>query len=145
MDPKWIQLRLWKKVSRTKIAASLDFLFKHGFLEKRADGSVMPPDRQLDCQGHVYRLALRRFYGQMYDLAARSIDAVPGDRRNLNSYTLAATPEKYEEVKKILEQAYRQIEQVAKEGPAGDEVYHVALAVFPFTQKNKLDGDGSSQ
>ncbi len=142
-DPEWIQLRLWKKIGRSKIAASLEFLFAHGFLEKRPDGSVSPPDRQLDCQGQVYRLALKRFYGQMYDLAAKSIDSVPADRRNLQSFTLAIGRDRFEQIKLIIEQTYKQVEQIAKESPPGDDVYHVSLALFPFTH-GKPDGDGET-
>lgn len=144
-DPEWIQSRLWKKVGRAKIATALEFLFANGFLEKREDGSVVPPNRQLDCQGHVYRLALRKFYGQIYELAAKSIDSVPGTRRNLQSYTLAVDAKTYQQVHEIIENAYKQIERIAKDAPVGDEVYHVALAVFPFTQTKPDGSEGSSQ
>lgn len=134
-DPEAIQARLRVPVPLGEIRAALDFLFKNGFIEALPDGRVRPPEKALDCKGSVYRVALAKFHREIFDLAMKSIENVPGTERNIQGHMFALKSGNYPKAVEIVEDAIRRIRELGETEREGDSVYHLEIALFPVTRR----------
>lgn len=134
-DARWIRRRLRFKAPLAEIQASLDFLFRAGFLRRLEDGSVARPEGRLECSGGIYRIALGEFHRQTLDLAARSIDDVPRAERQLIGHTFRLDENGYRKAVDVLQRALDEIRSLAPQSGDESEVHHLELALFPLTQK----------
>lgn len=133
-DPEWIQERLRHRVDLKEIRQALDFLKSNGYLEVKADGTAIPPEKTLDCQGGVYRIALSQFHREMLNQAARSIDLVPREQRNLMGHAMVLDQGTYEQAAEIIHQAIEKIRALQPKSLDGEAVYYTEFALFPLTQ-----------
>lgn len=136
-DPEEIQGRLVVPIPLSEIKSALDFLFRNGFLEKAPDGTVHPPDRPLECQGSVYRVALAKFHRDIFDLASKAIENCPGTERNIQGHVFALKAENYSKASEIVEDAIRRIRELGESEREGDNVYHLEIALFPLTRRRE--------
>lgn len=131
-DAAWIQERLRFQVSQKEIQEALDFLFENKYLEKLPDGSVRPPEADLDCSFGVYRVALAEFHREIMRLASESIEKVPSEERKIMGHTFSFDTEDLEKAKNIVEDALKQIRELEKKNRKGNSVYHFEMALFPL-------------
>lgn len=136
-DAIWIQERLRFTVTLKEVKEALSFLLEKGFLERGTDKRIRPPEKELDCRGGIYRLALGKFHKEALDLAAKSIDKVPSVERHLAFHTCALSPSSFAKAKEIAEEAIQKIRALGQNEASGDAVYHMEVALFPLTQKIK--------
>lgn len=134
-DPRWIQSRLREKVPLKEIKEAVEFLISNGFLVVGADGSVRPPEKDIDCLGGVYRVALAQFHKEMFGLASRSIENTPSAERSIFGHTFAVDAGNFEKARAILAEALEKIRALGPGNPGPDSVYHAELAFFPLTKK----------
>lgn len=131
-DAHWIQKHLRQSIPLEDINRCLTFLESHGFIQRQ---KPHVPDKNLDCMGGVFTMALASFHKQMLQQTANAIDAVPRDERLILGHTFAFPKAKADEVKKILTEALKKIEELP--ATESDTVYHVTLAAIPLTKKVK--------
>ncbi|MCM2276450.1 MAG: TIGR02147 family protein [Oligoflexia bacterium] len=136
-DAAWIRERLKGRVSLKEIKEALEFLVQNGYLELRADGSVTPPDKNLDCLGGVYRVALAEFHREMFQLASDSIESTPSAERSIQGHTFALDEKGFDRAREILNEALSKIRALEEEGSGTDTVYHAELALFPLTTSDR--------
>lgn len=117
-----------------EIREALEFLLTNGYLERKADGGVHTPEKRIDCLGGVYRIALTQFHREMFELAGRSIEAVPGDRRSILGHGIAVDRENFDRARQILDEAFERIRALQPEPSRTEDVYFMHLALFPLTQ-----------
>ncbi len=141
LDARWIQSRLGGEISVREIERALKFLLEYHYIETRADGSVRPPERPIECKGEVFRLALSKYHRELLKLGMSSLDDVPSDQRQLLGFTLAVDQNYFGKVSNILKKAYDDIMALAQEPKSSDRVVHVEMALFPVTKaKKKQEG-----
>lgn len=138
-EPKRIQKQLRNKVSLKEVEEALHFLLENGYLEKRADGSVKPADKEILCLGGVYSLALTQFHREMLELATQSFDNSTVEERDITGYTLAIPQERLGDLKKMCFEFLRQVATLEDKTQKPDSVYHVTVAAIPLTQKSKKE------
>lgn len=133
-EPQWIQARLRYKVPLKDIEQALDFLKANGYLDVRPDGTASAPDKDINCVGGVFRVAIVGFHQEMLSLASRALESVPVTERSVTSHTMTIRAEDYDEVKRVLDEALTRVAEIGKQRKAGDVVYQVSLATFPLTK-----------
>ncbi len=140
--PDWIQRRLRFAVPLKEVTTALDFLLQNGYILKAADGSVTLPEKDLNCSGGIYRVALAKFHNEIFSLAGQSIENTPSEERNIQGYTCKLDAEKFMQAKEIVNEALRKIQELGeaktsdrKGSEETDAIYHLELALFPLTQK----------
>lgn len=135
-DPSWIQERLKFKISIHEIERSIQFLVEAGYLKKKEDGRIESTKETLDCLRLVQGAALVQSHKQMFGLATESIDNTPEQDRNIEGFTFATSPKRFEEAKKILVAALDRIEALEAEDAEAENsaVYQVEIAFFPLTK-----------
>ncbi len=136
-EPEWIQERLRFQVPLKEIKDTLDFLFENKYLEKSADGSVKPPEKNMDCSWGVYRVALAEFHREIMRLAAESIEKVPSEERNIMGHTFSLDSADFKKAKAIADNAVKEIQALEKKGTRGESVYHFEVALFPLSGQKR--------
>lgn len=136
-DAKWIRARLRVKLTLQEIEQALSFLKDHGYLTPGPGGRLRPAARDVDCLGGVYRIALGQFHSEMLSLATQSIENTPSAERMLLGRTFAVSSGQFDQLKEILDEAFKKIILLEESRKVADSVYHVELAAFPLTQGAK--------
>ena len=134
-DPQWIQSQLNYKISLKDAKEALAFLIQNKYIKIGLNESVQPPEKNLDCIGGVYRIALTQFHQEMFSLASQSIEATPSDQRNILGHTFALDAKNFEKASTLIENTLKQLQELSKDSQ-GDTVYHAQLAVFPLTSSS---------
>lgn len=137
LDAEWIQQRLEHKVSVAEVISALDFLFDQGFMQLSSDGSVSFKKKQVDCMGGVYRLALARFHSEMLGMAAKSIAVTERERRHILGHTFAIPEDRFGDLREILEDTLKRIQELGSRSVKPESVFHVALCAYPLTHKKE--------
>lgn len=138
LDPKWIQERLIQHVPLNEIKEAVDFLLEHGLLVKDPNGTVSIPEKNIECHGDVFRMALGNFHREMLTLAKSAIGNVEFSKRSVTGHTLAIDQKDYEKVKGILDEALMKLSKL-EASKDSNAVYHVTLAAFPLSSA-PMDG-----
>lgn len=134
-NAKWIQTKLKRHVSTTEIQKAMDFLTEHGFVSvNKSKASV--PNKNLNCEGGIFQLALADYHREMLMLASESIDKTEKDLRSLTGYTFAVDKENVEAVKKILAEAQSKIVELEQKQKKANAVYHVEMSFFPLSEES---------
>ncbi len=141
LDPEWIQDQLNYSVPLKEIKDAIEFLKLHKYLEVNQAGEVIPPEKDLNCSGPVYRMALAKFHREIFDLAILSIDKVNSADRNIQGHTLAVSQASFEKTQKILNEAIEKIREIGRKEKDGERIYHLEVALFPFTRQTKNNGE----
>ena len=128
-----IQSRLRTHVDLREVNEAVKFLLENGYLELGEDGSVHPPEKTLDCQGGVFRVALSQFHREMFQLASRAIENTPNTERNLLGHALALDQEHFEQANVILQEAFEKIRALAPDASKTQSVYYAQFSLFPLT------------
>lgn len=134
-DPAWIQSRLKGKVPLKEIEQALSFLIEKGYIEVKPNGLAHLREKDIRCEGDVFRIALFQFHREMLGLAIESLAATPSERRTVTGHTVAIAASQYAQVKTILDEALSKVAQLENSKDQSDSVYHIALAAFPLTRE----------
>lgn len=129
-EAQWVQSRLREHVPLENVTKALAFLKEHGFI-----GDTPGPQKNLECAGGVYRVALRNFHKEMLNQVHTAIENVPADHRQILGHTLAIPAEHLDQVSTILQEALTKIENLGEQSTPPDTVYHITLAAVPLTRK----------
>jgi len=135
LDPKWIQSKLRAPVDIADIKRALTFLTENGFITQLPDGSITPPDKNLDCTGGVYKVALTQYHNEMLELASAAIQNTPSAERTLLGHTLHIPEKSFDQAREILNEAVEKLK--ALETATCDSIYHAEFALFPLTRRSK--------
>lgn len=137
LNAEWIQENLVYPLSIKEIEKTISFLTKHKFIEVDANGKATLSDKNVYCEGGVYRMALGQFYRQIYSLASQSIEVTPREDRCILGDTVAIPQESFHEFKKILEDCLKKIVKLENTKSETDAVYHIGFMGFPLARKRK--------
>lgn len=149
-DARWVARRLRPRVRSIQAQRALELLERLGMLTRGADGRTRATDRTVSTGPELQALqslAVRNYHRAHLDLAARSLDEVPRESRNVTSVTLVLDKEGYaaavEEIgrlrRKLLEISDNpaRVQREAGEGAGSRgarEVYSAVVALYPVTQ-----------
>ena len=143
-DASWIQMRLRFAVPLKEIKQALDFLLQNGYILMAEDGSVSLPEKDINCSGGIYRLALAKFHNEIFSLAGQSIENTPSAERNIQGYTCKLDAKRFVQAKAIVDEALLKIQELSaleknesQLNGETDAVYHLELALFPLTLKGE--------
>lgn len=134
LDTQWIQSHLAFPVGLKEIREGIDFLIKNKLIVLGQNGKTFEPGSTVSYHGGIHSLALAKFHSEMFKLAAQSIEVVSKEDRNILGFTLAVSQENFDQIKTLLDDTYRKIEEIAKQKTNSSKVIHVELALFPLSK-----------
>ena len=110
-DPYWIARRLHDHASVEEIHRALNFLIKENFLERDANGSLIPKDNIVSSTDEVNNLAIRNYHRQMLHQAEISLANLPLDLREFGALTLKLPEKALIDLKQKLKQFRRDVHE----------------------------------
>lgn len=140
-DPQWISKKLKDKVSKEEIVKALKFLIDKRFIIKGKDGKYLPPDKNIECYGGVFKLALTEFHKEMFEMGVKSISNTHRDNRNIKGHTFAIPKDKIANAKKIIDDAEEALIELGNQEESGSVVMQGQLAIFPLTKIEEETSD----
>lgn len=137
MTPQQIQLRLGGKVNITTIRAAIDRLLRAGLLKKSEKGNLVRGQKGAnETESTAPREAVISYFRQMGTLALEALTKQPQNEREFYSTTLAFRRENYPRALKVIEEAHKQLLQLAAQG-TGEDIYQFNTQFFKLTEPPK--------
>jgi uncharacterized protein (TIGR02147 family) len=133
-DSLWVQGRLRFFVPLQEIDKALEFLFENKMISMQPDGTYKASAERIVSEGDVFSISLAQFHKQIFELSAAAIEKVPKAERSIKGHTFPISKEKFEEVKKILDEALEKVAQLSEADPNPTAVYHCSFIGIPITR-----------
>jgi uncharacterized protein (TIGR02147 family) len=115
---------------------SLELLLKLRLVEKNGSGQYVATSRFLTTEGmETGALAVRNAQKTMAQLAARAVDAMPPENRDISGVTVSISNASLVAIRDELQKCRRRIFEIAAGDRACDSVYRVNLHLFPISGK----------
>lgn len=141
LDSRWVQANLGKKIGLSEIDDAFKFLQKQQFIKQDEHGNWFQTKSHLDCREGIFKLSLGEFHRQMLALAAESIETTEREHRLIMGQTMAVSVADFEKIKKIIQDAVQEINEVGSKTSLKTDVYHIELAAFPLTRKSRYEDE----
>lgn len=136
-DPEWIAVRLRPPIRPREAEEALRLLERLGQIE-RVDGRLRPAATKQSTVAEIVKqgLPVRNWHREMLRLAARAVEGVSRDERNVSALTISLDRRQYEAVCERIATFRRELLEMVDEQPrdgAQREVYQIMFAAFPVT------------
>jgi uncharacterized protein (TIGR02147 family) len=134
-NPAWIARRIHPGLTLAQVERSIELLSRLGMIARDATtGKWVQAEPLISTPAEVASLAVANYHRSVLKLASESIEAFEPDRRDLRAATLGIPKSAYPQVKRKMEELWREILALAQSGGKVEEVYQVNLQVFPLTK-----------
>ena len=138
-DTKWIAARLGSTESKAKDA--LERLKRLELVEETSKGQLKRTRMNSKTTDDVANASLRKAHEQTLELARRSIEKDSIEHRDLSSLTFPMNKNKMEKAKSLIRKFQLELMQTLQEEGPADEVYRLAVQLFPLTQIEPTDSN----
>jgi uncharacterized protein (TIGR02147 family) len=134
-DAAAIAKRLQPLVTQAEIAESLELLLELGMIGTDSDGKLMRTDSILSTGENWTLEAIRGFQRQILELSAKALDTVPREEREISTVTFSVSKERFQKIRSRIKEMRSEILALVRTDSEPDEVYHLAVELFPATRK----------
>jgi uncharacterized protein (TIGR02147 family) len=136
-DARFIQKRLWARVSRREIERRIRFLTENGFVGIDADGRLKALDVTLDCSAEVLRNSMSRFHRRMFEMASDAIYRLDRTRRNILGLVTPVTESQFQQIRRLLDDTMKKVQELTLTSPKPGErrtvMAYLGLTAFTLT------------
>jgi len=129
-DPAWIARRLRPRIRPKEAQHALDLLVKTGLASRDAGGRLKPSETKLATPDNVKFLSVRNYHRAMLEIASKSLDTIPQDKRNVTSLTVALSPKQYELATRRIAAFRQELLDELEDTPADGESREIHLLGF---------------
>jgi uncharacterized protein (TIGR02147 family) len=112
-----------------------------GLIEQSSNGMYTATCKSLSTGEDVRKHALVPFYQEMIELGKQSLDNIPRNERNISGLTVGISRATYDKITGKIHDFRREIQQLADADDGADQVYELALLLFPLSN----DGLGKNR
>lgn len=135
-EPAWIAARLGLNLST--VTQSLERLKRLELICETKDGGLQRNSSRFQTTDDVVDLSIRKAHFETLELARKSLESDPVERRDFTSLTLAFPSERMGEAKALIRKFQDEFDSTfeANSGPK-DEVYRLWTSLFPLTKENQ--------
>lgn len=130
-DPTWIADRLG--LSEEYVIDALERLKKLEMIDIDQEGNIIRTAKKLTTAHDVPSKVIRQAHKQELQLAAKAMDEVNVNDRDIQSLTMPINKEKLKVAKEMISIFIRQLGELLNDGNT-DEVYNLNIQLFPMTQ-----------
>jgi len=147
-DPKWIARRLGIKVTEARTA--IERLKRLEILAEDETGKLYRTGARYHTSDDVKDVSVRRSHFQSLELAKRSLENDPVEKRDFSSMTMAIHPERMAEAKTLIRKFSQELDALLESAPDTNptaqpkDVYRLCVQLFPLTQNTNDQEDNKS-
>lgn len=141
-DPEWIGQRLRPPVPAHDVKKAIELLLEVGLIVRNTEsGKLEPADPNISTGPKVRSLAVRNYHRAMLDLAAKSLDGVPLERRDVTALTVKLSDARYQQVRARIAKFRKELLEMIDDQRPTDvdddhEVYQIGFQLFPLTRED---------
>ncbi len=133
-DYEFLGNLLTPPISAREARKSVQLLRKLGLIRKRGERYVLT-DAFLTTGDEVQSLAVQNFHQENLGLAARAIDTVARDERDISTLVVALSDDTFSQIKDEIRAFRKRLLGIAARDENHDAVYHINFHLFPTTRK----------
>jgi len=130
-----IAQRLHPIVTEAEVSDSLDLLLGLGMIEAASDGRLVRKESILSTGENWTLEAIRSFQGQILELSIQALKTIPREEREISTVTFSVSKERFQRIRTRIQEMRSEILALVRTDPEPDEVYHLAVGLFPATGK----------
>lgn len=127
-------------ISLRDLDQGLETLAQMDLIERRGK-SWAKKNSAIQTNPDTESLNVRNFHRQMIHLAMDRLDGIPPDQRDLQGLTLALGEKDFKELRKLVYDFLRRLNQKYTESENATKVYQLSLQLFPVFDFPKTDAD----
>lgn len=132
-DPHWIVTKLNNKISVRQATYSLKLLESLGLLRRDRKSRLFQAHVAVRTPPEVFEMAAIQFHKSSLDHAKRSIEEIPGNKRELSGTVIGMSQKQFKEIKaEILKFRRRIIEKMSSESQPVETVYQLNFQFLPL-------------
>lgn len=135
VDAAAIARRLHPSATEAEVADSLELLLELGMIEATSDGRLVRKETILSTGENWTQEAIRGFQHQILDLSIQALDSVPREEREISTVTFSVSKERFQKIRTRIQEMRSEILALVRTDSEPDEVYHLAVELFPATGK----------
>jgi uncharacterized protein (TIGR02147 family) len=139
-DYSALAARLDPPIKPEEAEAAIRELERLGFIRKDINGYYRSVDKLITTGDEALSVQLANFQLTTMDMAKRSLEKHPADRRDISFVSLTLSPESFAQVKSEVQAFRKRLLLMAKEEMKPDRVYQCNIQLFPVTGTR---GDGN--
>lgn len=136
-DAAMIAKRLQPVATEAEVADSLELLLDLGMIDATSDGRLVRSETILSAGENWTQEAIRGFQRQILELSIRALDSVPREEREISTVTFSVSRERFQKIRTRIQEMRSEILALVRTDLEPEEVYHLAVELFPATSKAK--------
>ena len=127
-------------IGESEAKKAISVLEKLGLITKNPDGCYEQSDAVITTGDMWSSLAVEQFQIATAELAARSIEATPKERRDISTCTLSISAKTLETIRERTKQFRREVLELARADNFADRIYHLNIHLFPVSKHRNGEG-----
>ncbi len=136
-DAGAIARRLHPVSTEAEVADSLELLLELGMIAATPEGRLVRNETILSSGENWTLEAIRGFQRQILELSVQALDSIPREEREISTVTFSVSKERFQKIRTRIQEMRSEILALVRTDPDPDEVYHLAVELFPATDKAK--------
>jgi uncharacterized protein (TIGR02147 family) len=132
-DPAWIAEQLLPRIERRQARDALAALIELGLLVRDERGRLVRGEPSLTTGHEVRSVAVRAFHRQMIELAARALDAVPPEERDVSALTVCISAATVADLKTRIHRFREELLERSDSDAGPERVYQICIQLFPLS------------
>jgi uncharacterized protein (TIGR02147 family) len=120
-------------IKKSEAGASVDFLLRAGFLEKRGKGRYAQANPAITSGPEVCSLGIRSYNRFMAERARQAIDEFPTTERDIQSLTIGISADGYRLIKQEMQEFLHRVVRIVDDDRDPKQVYNVNVHLFPMS------------
>jgi uncharacterized protein (TIGR02147 family) len=134
-DYKSLAARLDPPIKPEEAEAAVRDLERLGFITKDNKGCYRPIDHLVTTGDEVHSVQLANFQITTMDMAKRSLEKHPAEKRDISFVSLTLSKESFNQVKAEVQAFRKRLLLMAKDEQKPDRVYQCNIQLFPVTEQ----------
>lgn len=133
-DYEALARRLDPPIKSEEAETAVHDLEKLGFIAKDKDGFYRPVDNLVSTGDEAHSVQLANFQLTTMDMAKRSLEKHPADKRDISFVSLTLSPDSFAQVKSEVQMFRKKLLLMAHLEDKADRVYQCNIQLFPVTK-----------
>lgn len=140
-NPAAIGSMLMPPLSEAKTRKAIEVLKRIGYVRQESDDPNCTTEPFLTTGDSWESVAIHSFQVAMSNLAAKALDTVPKEDRDISTLTMALSKDAFKRIREVVKNARAEITAIERECSNPQRVYQINMQCFPLTQ-DTTDNNG---
>lgn len=133
-EPAWIAGQLFPTIEAKEARQALKTLEQLGLLVRDADGKLVRGDASLTTGHEVRHVVVPAYHLQMIERAARAVETVPPDARDVSALTVCIRESSLPELKAKIHRFREEMLDRCDTDTGPERVYQLCIQLFPLSK-----------